>query len=121
MYMYLLILRLIKAWERQAASNAQCYSYKGLFPSSSDDASDPAPDVCKLHLCSFFFVIQGTTFKGIYISASYFVSRNCLRNSHDRCMRYRPWNEREALHIKKDRQCTYNITWRRIRAAIDVV
>jgi hypothetical protein len=112
--MYLLLLRLVKAWERQAASNAVCYSYKGLFPSSSDDASDPAPDVCKLHL-SAFFVIQGTTFKGIYISASYVVSRNCLRNSHDRSMRYRSWNERE------DRQCACNITFRRVRAKIDAV
>jgi len=67
--MYLLILGLIKAWERQAASNAQCYSYKGVLPSSGDDASDPAPHVCKLHLSSFF-VMKGTTFNRIYISAS---------------------------------------------------
>jgi hypothetical protein len=116
--MYLLIIRLIKAWERQAASNAECCSYKGVFPSSSDDASDPAPDVCKLHLCSFF-IIQGTIFKGIYISASYFVSRHCLRNSHDRSMRYRSQDEREALHIKEDRQCAYNIILRRFLATTD--
>jgi hypothetical protein len=118
--MYLLILGLIKAWEIQAASNAECYSYKSVLPSSGDDASNPAPYVCKLHLCSFF-VIQGTTFKGIYISASYGVSRTCLRNSHDCSVRYRSWDEREAIHIKQDRQCTYNKTLRRVRKVIHAV
>jgi hypothetical protein len=83
---------------KTAASNAECYSYKRLFPSSSDDASDPATDVCKLHLCSFF-VLQGTTFKELYINASYLLSSNFLRTSHDRSVRYCSRKEREALHI----------------------
>jgi hypothetical protein len=118
--MSLLIGRLIIAWERQAASNAECYSYKRLFPSTSDDASDPTPDVCKLHLCSFF-VTQGATFKELYINASYFVSRNYLRTSHDRSMRYRSRNGREALHIKQHKQYTYNVTSRSVRAKTDAV
>jgi hypothetical protein len=86
--------------QRQAASDAPGYWRHRPFHFYSDVKSDWAPDVCKQKTSSIL-VIQSTNLQRTYLSASQFVSRNCLRTSHDRFIRYWSRDASEAFHIKK--------------------